>query len=72
MREAAEAADRDPDTIEITAGTPALGGPDPIGAVEEMASIGVHRLVVPPLAFDPKSAVEAYGAFGEAIIAKTS
>lgn len=72
MRNAAEAAGRDPAAIEITAGTAALGGDDPIGAVEEMAAIGVHRLVVPPLAYDPAAAVEAYGAFGEAIIAKTA
>lgn len=70
MREAAEQAGRDPDAIEITAGTAAIGGPDPIGAVEEMAALGVHRLVVPPLAFDPASAEEAYGRFGEDIIAK--
>ncbi len=71
MAQAAEDAGRDPAAIEITAGTPAIGGSDPLGAVEEMAALGVHRLVVPPLAWDEQAAVEAYGAFGEAIIAKT-
>ena len=72
MRQAAEDVGRDPDAIEVTAGTPAIGGPDPIGAVEEMAALGVHRLVVPPLAWDPAAARDAYGAFGESIIAKVS
>ena len=72
MRQTAEDNGRDPATVEVTAGTPAIGGPDPIGAVEEMAALGVDRLVVPPLAFDAGSAPEAYGAFGESIIAKVA
>lgn len=70
MRQAATDAGRDPDAIEITAGTAAIGGDDPLGAVAEMEALGVHRLVIPPLAFDAASAPEAYGAFGERIIAK--
>ncbi|WP_426573571.1 LLM class F420-dependent oxidoreductase [Aquihabitans sp. McL0605] len=70
MRQAAEEAGRDPAAIEVTAGSRDLGGPDPIGAIEHMASIGVHRLVIPPLAFDAESAPAAYAAFGDAIIAK--
>lgn len=70
MCQAAEDAGRDPDAIEITAGTPALGGADPLGAVEEMAALGVDRLIIPPLAWDPESARDAYGQFGESIIAK--
>jgi probable F420-dependent oxidoreductase len=69
-RQSAEDAGRDPDAIEVTAGTAAIGGPDPLGAVQEMAAIGVHRLVVPPLAFDADSAEASYAAFGDAIIAK--
>ena len=70
VRQTAEDHGRDPDAIEVTAGTPAIAGDDPVGAVEEMASIGVHRLVVPPMAFDAASAAETYGAFGERVIAK--
>ncbi|QXC61142.1 TIGR03619 family F420-dependent LLM class oxidoreductase [Aquihabitans sp. G128] len=70
MGQAAEDAGRDPASIEITAGAAAIGGADPLGAVQEMAALGVHRLIVPPLAWDPDAAVEAYGAFGETIIAK--
>ena len=70
MRQTAEEHDRDPDAIEVTAGTPALGGDDPVGVVEEMAALGIHRLIVPPLAFDADSAPDAYAAFGETIISK--
>ncbi|CAN5587575.1 LLM class F420-dependent oxidoreductase [soil metagenome] len=70
MRQAAQDAGRDPEAIEVTAGAPDLRGGDPIGAVQEMAAMGVHRLVVPPLAWDPDAAVEAYGAFGENVISK--
>lgn len=72
VRQAATDAGRDPAAIEITAGSRDLGGPDPLGAVEEMAAIGVHRLIVPPLAWDPAAATDAYGAFGETIIARAS
>jgi probable F420-dependent oxidoreductase len=68
MRRTADEHGRDPDAIEVTAGTPGVGGDDPIAAVEEMAAIGVHRLVVPPLAFDAASAADAYGAFGERVV----
>ena len=70
MRDAAEQAGRDPEAIEVTASTRDLAGPDPLGAVQEMAALGVHRLIIPPLAWDPASAEEAYGAFAEKIISK--
>jgi len=70
MRGAAEEAGRDPDAIEITAGSAGVMGPDPLGAVEEMAALGVSRLIIAPLAWDAASAPEAYGAFGESVIAK--
>jgi probable F420-dependent oxidoreductase len=68
MRDAATEAGRDPDAIEVTAGTAAIGGDDPLGAVAEMEAIGVHRIVVPPLAWDAESAAEAYEAFADRII----
>jgi probable F420-dependent oxidoreductase len=70
MRDAAEDAGRDPGAIEITAGSAGVMGPDPLGAVQEMAELGVHRLVIAPLAWDAASAPDAYGAFGESVIAK--
>lgn len=72
MREAAEEAGRDPDAIEVTAsGSGVLGG-DPLAAVEEAAAQGVHRLIVPPLSFDPAAIADALGAFGERVIAPTA
>jgi probable F420-dependent oxidoreductase len=70
MGQAAEDAGRDPAAIEITASTRDIAGPDPLGAVQEMADLGVHRVIVPPLAWDPAVAVEAYGQFGESVIGK--
>jgi len=70
MRQAAEDAGRDPKTIEVTAGAAALRSDDPIGAVQQMAALGIHRLVIPPLSVDPATAPEAYAQFGEDIIAK--
>ena len=39
--------DRDPDAIEITAAHPGLFGGDPVGAAQELASIGVNRTIAP-------------------------
>ncbi|CAN5763035.1 hypothetical protein BH23ACT2_BH23ACT2_01440 [soil metagenome] len=35
-----------------------------------MAALGVDRLIIPPLANDNAAASDAYGAFGENVIAK--
>ncbi|MFN8019126.1 MAG: LLM class F420-dependent oxidoreductase [Acidimicrobiales bacterium] len=63
---------RDPDALEVTAGAPRLDGDDPLGAIEELAAIGVDRLIIPPLAWDAASAVDAYGSCGERTIAPTA
>ena len=71
MRAAADDAGRDPGAIEVTAGaTGAVFGDDPVGAVQELADLGVHRLIVPPLSFDPDALADALGTFGEDVIAK--
>ena len=72
MRRTAEEHGRDPDAIEVTAGSRSLGDADPRAAAEELAGIGVHRLIVPPMAFDAASADEAYGAFGDNVIAQVA
>jgi len=72
MAQAATDAGRDPATIELTAGARDVLGSDPLGAVEEMAAIGVDRVIIPPLAWDPDGAQEAYGQFGESVISKAS
>lgn len=69
MRAAAEEAGRDPDAIEITASGAAAFGPDPLEALAELAAMGVGRVMVPPLSFDPAAIGDALAEFGENVIA---
>lgn len=64
-RRAAEQAGRDPDSIELTA-----GGPPTLEFAEQMAGLGVHRLVVPPPSFAPDDIDRALGEISERIIQK--
>jgi probable F420-dependent oxidoreductase len=70
MRAAAEEHGRDPDLIDVTSGgNGALGG----GAVDEikaLADLGVSRVMVPPLAFDPAGLRDALNRYGDEVIAK--
>ena len=43
VRQTAADHGRDPAAIELTAGTPGVFGDDPVGAVQELASVGVSR-----------------------------
>ncbi len=70
MRTAAEEAGRDPDAIEVTAGTLAVFGDDPLGAVAELVEVGVHRVAVPPLAFDPATVGDALADFSNRVISR--
>jgi alkanesulfonate monooxygenase SsuD/methylene tetrahydromethanopterin reductase-like flavin-dependent oxidoreductase (luciferase family) len=47
VRQTAADAGRDPSAIEMTAGHPGLFGDDPVGAADELASIGVGRTILP-------------------------
>jgi probable F420-dependent oxidoreductase len=47
MRQTAAEHDRDADAIEITASHAGLFGEDPVGAAQELASIGVSRTIAP-------------------------
>jgi hypothetical protein len=40
--------------------------------VQEYEEAGVHRIIIPPLTFDPGAIGEALGRFGETVIAKSS
>jgi probable F420-dependent oxidoreductase len=63
MRQTAAAHDRDPEAIEVTAGSTGVLGDDPVGAVEEAASLGVSRIVVPSFVLmnpDPASAMQGF------------
>ena len=65
MRACAEKAGRDPDSIEITAG----GAMDPAG-VEQLAALGVSRIVIPPLAMDKDGIRAALEGFATNVMAK--
>lgn len=70
MRRAAEEAGRDPDAIEVTAGTLGVLGDDPLGAVAELVEVGVHRVAIPPLSFDPAAIGDAMANFADRVMSK--
>jgi probable F420-dependent oxidoreductase len=70
MRAAATEAGRDPDAIEITAGTAGIFAPDAVDQLKELEDRGVSRVVVPPLSFRLDEIGGAMGQFGENVIAK--
>ncbi len=65
---AAEAAGRDPTSIERITGCPGALGADPLSAVAERAARGVGRVVLPLTAFLP-NIEESLARFGETVIA---
>jgi probable F420-dependent oxidoreductase len=68
VRQAAADAGRDPLAITTTAFSFGIFGEDPVAAAEELASIGVSRILVPaPLLLEPSPA-EAIEAMGECIV----
>jgi probable F420-dependent oxidoreductase len=69
MRESAEQAGRDPDAIEITAGGAAAFAPDPVEALGELATMGVSRVVIPPLTYNPTKIGDKLAEFGQQVIA---
>lgn len=71
MRQAAADAGRDASAIEVTAGDAAVFGPDPLGAVEELAAQGVDRIAVPAF-LHLQDTAESLAAFGEQVIAPTA
>ncbi len=69
MRAAAVEHGRDPDSIEITAGGDGATGPGALDEVKALADMGVSRVIIPPLAFDPQGQRAAFGAYGDQVIA---
>lgn len=63
VRQTAADAGRDPAAIEITSHSAGIFGEDPQGAVEELAALGVSRIVVPSYVFlkDTASALQDFG-----------
>lgn len=71
VRASAEEHGRDPDAIEITAIGERVFGADALDEVEALADLGVSRIIVWPLAFDPEGQREAFARFGDEVIART-
>jgi probable F420-dependent oxidoreductase len=71
VRQNAADAGRDPEAIEITAGSAEVLGEDPVGAVQELADMGVDRVVVPSFMF-LGSPADDMAAFAEKAIAPTA
>ncbi len=71
LRAAADAAGRDPDSIEINA---MFGAQlrDPIAGVEQYAALGVDRVMVPAFAFAGPGGLDRLLAFGETVIRPTN
>ena len=72
VRQTAAGAGRDPGLIEVTASHPGLFGDDPVGAVQEMAALGVSRLIVPAFTMMKPTATEAMESFAERVIRPAS
>ncbi len=71
VRQTAEEHGRDPDAIEITSGGEGALGSGALAEVEALRELGVSRVIIPPLAFDPAGQAEAFGKYGEDVIAQS-
>jgi probable F420-dependent oxidoreductase len=67
MRRAAEEAGRDPHAIEIT-----TGGPLDADGIKHLGDLGVDRVTIPPLSFDPDELRRNLSAFAEDVIPKVA
>jgi probable F420-dependent oxidoreductase len=74
MRNAAEEAGRDPDAIEVTASGAAVagGGDAALDEIGRLTDLGVSRIAVPPLSYDPAAIADVLGRFGDEVIAQAS
>jgi len=70
MRATAVEHDRDPDAIEITAGGDGALGSKALDEVKALADLGVSRVIIPPLAFDPEGQRTAFAQYGEEVISR--
>ena len=71
MRKSAEQAGRDPDAIEVTTGLASFQGDEALEEVGRLAELGVARLMIPPLSFDPSQLRDLLAAFGDDVIARS-
>lgn len=70
MRATAVEHGRDPDAIEVTAGGDGALGSKALDEVKALADLGVSRVILPPLAFDPEGQKAAFGRYGEDVISR--
>ncbi len=70
MRATAEEHGRDPDAIEVITGARDVFGDNALDGVKRLADLGVHQIVVPPLAFDAASVGDALKRYGDEVIAR--
>jgi len=70
VRKASELANRDPDEIEINAMFGAQMA-DPEAGVEQMAALGVGRIMIPAFAFAGPGGLDRLSEFGEKVIPLT-
>jgi alkanesulfonate monooxygenase SsuD/methylene tetrahydromethanopterin reductase-like flavin-dependent oxidoreductase (luciferase family) len=70
LRKAAEQADRDPDSIEINAMF-GVQMDDPVAGVEQMAELGVGRIMVPAFFFAGPGGLDRLSEFGETVTSVT-
>ncbi|HEX4866743.1 MAG TPA: TIGR03619 family F420-dependent LLM class oxidoreductase [Acidimicrobiales bacterium] len=61
---------RHPDDLVITAGGAGAVGAGALDEVKALADLGVSRVVIWPLAFDPEGQRRAFGRYGEEVIAR--
>lgn len=71
MRRSAEEHGRNPDAIEITSGGNGALGSKALDEVKALADLGVSRVIVPPLAYDPEGQRKAFAEYGEKVIANS-
>ena len=70
-RQAAADAGRDPEALDMTGVHPGIFGDDPAAAVEEAATWGIHRLVIPAFMFvgAPGEAADKMAGFASKVMA---
>ena len=71
MRATAAEHGRDPDSIEVTAGGNGALGSKALDEVKALADLGVRRIIVPPLAYDPEGQRTAFAKYGDEVIARS-
>lgn len=70
VRDAAERAGRDPDTLLLVASTPAMHGAELVDAVGERAALGVHHMIVGLRGLGPEAVLDEIRALGAAALVR--